>query len=234
VSHSADSHANSVAVIVPLLNEAAALPALLKTLQQNRADEAIIVDGGSDDDSVRLLQAWGGRWLQSAPGRAVQMNAGAAESEADILVFIHADTAFNSSHIEDVQAAMRDAAVVGGRFDVRLSDVHPAFRMIETMMNLRSRLTKISTGDQAIFVRRKVFEKTGGFPEQPLMEDVAFSRLLKKQGKIACLRRKVTTSSRRWEKHGIVRTVLLMWRLRLLYWLGISPERLATMYREAR
>jgi len=162
------------------------------------------------------------------------MNAGAAESSADILLFIHVDTELNSSHIEDIKAAMRDPIVVGGRFDVRLSGLHPAFRMIEIMMNLRSRLTKISTGDQAIFVRREVFDNIGGFPDQPLMEDIEFSRLLKKKGEIACLQRKIVTSSRRWEKYGIVRTVILMWRLRLLYWLGVSPARLAATYREAR
>jgi len=234
VSNAVNTHENRVAVIVPLLNEADILPVLLRKLPQIGADEIIIVDGGSGDDSMRLLQDFTGRCLQSKPGRAVQMNAGADESSADILLFFHADTEFNSSHIEDIKVAMRDPAMVGGRFDVRLSGAHPAFRIIEFMMNLRSRLTKISTGDQAIFVRREVFGRIGGFPDQPLMEDIEFSRLLKKQGKIACLRRKIVTSSRRWEKHGIVRTVLLMWRLRLLYWLGVSPERLATMYREAR
>jgi len=127
---------------------------------------------------------------------------------------------------------MRDERVVGGRFDVRLSGRQPAFRVIEFFINLRSRLTRIATGDQAIFVRRSVFERLGGFPEQPLMEDVEFSRRLKREGRIACLRERVVTSSRRWERHGIARTVWLMWSLRLGYWLGADPERLRRWYRD--
>ncbi|MDQ6959719.1 MAG: TIGR04283 family arsenosugar biosynthesis glycosyltransferase, partial [Mariprofundaceae bacterium] len=163
-------------------------------------------------------------------GRAFQMNAGAEQSESDILLFLHADTNLFSSHIEDVERVMCGPDVVGGRFDVRLSGNHPAFRVIEFFMNWRSRLTKISTGDQAMFVRRKVFERMGGFPEQPLMEDVEFSRCLKREGHIVCLHSRVTTSSRRWEKHGIVRTVLLMWWLRFRYWLGASPAALKRLY----
>ncbi len=224
----------SVSIVIPLINEEKHVKTIINQCASLPVDEFLFVDGGSDDATCRILRDAGVPYIQSVPGRAVQMNAGAAESKSDILVFIHADTDIHSSHIGDVKAAMRDAAVVGGRFDIRLSGAHPAFRVIETMINLRSRLTKISTGDQAQFVRRAVFEKIGGFPDQALMEDVEFSRRLKKQGKIACLRRKITTSSRRWQKYGIVRTVLLMWRLRLLYWLGVSPERLAAMYREAR
>ncbi|MDX8392562.1 MAG: TIGR04283 family arsenosugar biosynthesis glycosyltransferase [Mariprofundaceae bacterium] len=229
-----NAYENRLSLIVPVLNEADTLPVLVNNLKQINADETIIVDGGSSDDSVCFLQAYDGAFLQSASGRSGQMNAGAAKSTYEILLFLHADTALNSSHIEDIRMAMRDSEIVGGRFDIRLSGRHPAFRLIEFMINLRSRLSGISTGDQAMFVRREVFEKMGGFPDQALMEDVEFSRRLKKQGKIACLRRKIVTSSRRWEQHGIVRTVLLMWRLRLLYWLGISPEGLAAMYREAR
>lgn len=129
---------------------------------------------------------------------------------------------------------MRDESTVGGCFALRLSGSHPAFRIIEWFINVRSRLTRISTGDQCQFVRRDLFEVMGGFPEQPLMEDVEFARRLKRAGRIACLRDKVTTSSRRWEQHGILRTMLLMWKLRLLYWLGVAPERLAANYRDAR
>jgi len=225
---------NRVAVIVPVLNEAQGLPSLLHRLQALNADECVFVDGGSTDESCRILAASGVRWLASKRGRALQMNVGCQQTKSDILLFIHGDTEFSSEHMNDLKAVMRDEKTVGGRFDVRLSGAQPAFRVIELMMNLRSRLTKISTGDQAMFVRRDVFERFGGFPELPLMEDVAFSKLLKKQGKVACLRRKIVTSSRRWEQHGIVRTILLMWRLRLLYWLGVAPEKLAKMYREAR
>jgi len=224
----------SLAVIVPVLNEAHGLPSLLRRLKDLYADECLVVDGGSTDESCQILAGSGVRWLASKRGRGVQMNAGCKEIKSDIFLFIHGDTDLCVEHIDDLKAVMGDTKFVGGRFDVRLSGAHPAFRVIEFMMNLRSRLSGISTGDQAIFVRREVFDKVGGFPELPLMEDIAFSRLLKKQGEIACLRRKIVTSSRRWEKHGIVRTVLLMWRLRLLYWLGFSPDRLAAMYREAR
>jgi hypothetical protein len=129
---------------------------------------------------------------------------------------------------------MADSEVVGGRFDLKLSGRHPMLRLIEQMINLRSRFTKISTGDQAMFVRRNVFESLGGFSDQPLMEDVEFSRRLKQRGKVACLYGRVTTSSRRWEQSGMFMTILLMWKLRFLYWAGVSPERLARIYRDAR
>ena len=224
----------TVAVIVPTLNERERLPKLLEMLAGLSADEVILVDGRSTDDSDQLLAESGFQWIKSLSGRAVQMNRGAGECTSDILLFIHADTDICSSHISAVKEAMRSDNSVGGRFDVHLSGNHPAFRLIEWMINLRSRLTKISTGDQCQFVHRTVFESLGGFPEQPLMEDIEFSKRLKRLGAMACLRDKVTTSSRRWEQSGIVRTIVLMWKLRLLYWLGISPERLAAMYCDAR
>lgn len=224
----------SVALIVPLLNEASTLPACLERLRVCGADELLLVDGGSSDGSRELLEQSGLDWLDSPAGRASQMNAGAAAASSDILLFLHADTVFDSRHLADVRQAMRDPAVVGGRFDVRLSGKHPAFRAIAYFINLRSRLTRISTGDQAMFVCRDVFAALGGFADIPLMEDVELSRRLKRQGEVACLRRRVTTSSRRWEKQGIVRTVLLMWKMRLLFRLGVSPTRLAAMYRDAR
>jgi len=221
-----------VAAIVPVLNEARSLPDFLARARAWPVDELIFVDGGSSDATSRLLDAAGVRWRRAPTGRGRLMNAGAAMSMSDILVFVHADTRLSSSHFEEIARVMRDPAVVGGRFDVRLSGRHPAFRIIELFINLRSRLTRISTGDQAMFVRREVFERLGGFPEQPLMEDVEFSRRLKRQGRIACLRTKVVTSSRRWERHGIVRTVILMWRLRLRYWLGADPAALKREYRD--
>lgn len=223
-----------IAVIVPLLNEASGLPRLLDALARCGAGEVLAVDGGSADGTREILEKSGVRWLPERPGRAVQMNAGARAAGADILLFLHADTCIGPAHIGAVREAMRDPHVVGGRFDVRLSGSHPALRVIERLINLRSRLSRISTGDQAMFVRREVFETMGGFAEIPLMEDVEFSVRLKRLGKIACLRQTVLTSSRRWERHGIVRTVLLMWRLRLLFALGVSPEKLAASYRDAR
>ena len=227
-------HKLSIAIIIPVFNEAAVLPELTERLQAVGADELIFVDGGSCDESRRLLEHSGVRWLQSEPGRATQMNAGAEDCIGDIILFIHADTIISYSNISAVRETMKDDSFVGGRFDVRLSGNNIAFRMIEWLINMRSRLTGISTGDQCQFVRRSVFEQMGGFPEQPLMEDIEFSRRLKRQGRIACLNETVITSSRRWEQHGIVATVWLMWKLRFLYCFGVSPEKLAQMYRQAR
>lgn len=229
-----DTKMSSVAVIVPILNEGERLPQLLKMLEAIQADEVVLVDGGSSDGSDLLLAASKFKWIRSEPGRAVQMNSGATCCQSDVLIFLHADTELERAGLERLREVMQRPDVAGGRFDVRLSGSHPAFRMIEWLINVRSRLSKISTGDQCQFVRRDVFEQLGGFPEQPLMEDVEFSSRLKRAGRIACLRDKVTTSSRRWEQHGILRTILLMWKLRLYYWLGITPERLAAIYRDAR
>jgi rSAM/selenodomain-associated transferase 2 len=224
----------SIAVIVPVLNEVERLPGLLKMLNGLNVNEVVLVDGGSEDGSQKLLGQSEFRWLQSKKGRASQMNAGASICQSEILLFLHADTEVDAAAMASARDAMADSEVVGGRFDLKLSGRHPMLRLIEQMINLRSRFTKISTGDQAMFVRRKLFEKLGGFSDQPLMEDVEFSRRLKQQGRVACLHDRVTTSSRRWEQSGMLRTILLMWKLRFLYWTGVSPERLARIYRDAR
>ncbi len=222
---------SSVGIIIPLLNESGNLPGLLADLHGlHGIAQIIFVDGGSTDDTVSLLRNAGVDWLRSSRGRAQQMNAGAAKLNSDILLFLHADTRLSSGNVKAVEEVMRDPGVAGGRFNVRLSGRRPAFRIIELFINLRSRLTKISTGDQAIFVRREIFERLGGFPDQPLMEDVAFSRRLKREGKIACLSGKLVTSSRRWESHGVLRTVLLMWWLRLRYRFGADPAELKRRY----
>ncbi|MDX8411762.1 MAG: TIGR04283 family arsenosugar biosynthesis glycosyltransferase [Mariprofundaceae bacterium] len=223
-----------IAVVVPILNEASGLPDLLAHLAGMDADEVLLVDGGSSDGSRDMLESAGASWLAAPAGRASQMNAGARHAKADILLFLHADTRLPAGGLNAVRAAMSDASLAGGRFDVRLSGHRSIFRLIELMINLRSRLTKISTGDQVMFVRRNVFEKLGGFPEQPLMEDVEFSRRLKRIGGIACLRQRVCTSSRRWEEHGIWRTVWLMWRLRWRYWLGASAADLKLRYSDRK
>jgi len=225
---------HTVAIIVPLLNEARSLSQLFQLLDGLDADEIVLVDGGSEDGSLELLGQSEFRWLQSKKGRAVQMNAGASICQSEILLFLHADTEIDAVAIASARDTMADSVVVGGRFDLKLSGRHPMLRLIEQMINLRSRFTKISTGDQAMFVRRNVFESLGGFSDQPLMEDVEFSRRLKQRGRVACLHDRVTTSSRRWEQSGMFRTILLMWKLRFLYWTGVSPERLASIYRDAR
>jgi rSAM/selenodomain-associated transferase 2 len=179
----------------------------------------IVVDGGSDDGTAGLAAGLCDRVMSAPRGRAAQMNAGAREARGDILLFLHADTRLPENFILDRH--------VWGRFDVRIEGRHPLLPVVAWAMNLRSRLTGIATGDQAIFVRREAFP---GFPELPLMEDVAFSKAMKRRARPACLREKVTTSGRRWESRGVVRTVLLMWQLRLLFFLGISAERLARRY----
>jgi len=218
-----------LSIVVPVLNEARGLAASLEALAPLRArgHEVIVVDGGSDDASAALAAPLADRVLAAPRGRARQMNAGARAARGDALLFLHADTRLPPRADEMVFSALEKHA--WGRFDVAIEGRHPALRMIAAAMNLRSRLTGIATGDQAMFARRAGFP---GFPEIALMEDVALSRLLKRRGAPACLRSRVRTSGRRWESRGVLRTVVLMWRLRLLYWLGVAPERLARRYHE--
>jgi rSAM/selenodomain-associated transferase 2 len=191
----------------------------------------ILVDGGSDDATSEVAARFSGvRLLTSPRGRARQMNAGARAARGDILLFLHADTWLPEGALGAVSAALEDARVVGGRFDVRFDSPRPVLRMIAFFMNLRSRASGISTGDQAIFVRRDVFETMGGYPDIPLMEDIELSRRLKRRGHLAALSSRVTTSGRKWEREGAVRTMALMWALRFLYMIGVSPARLHRWY----
>ncbi len=226
----------ALSIIVPVLNEAARLPALLAGLAPFReAAEVIVVDGGSTDGSAESAQAAGWARVLAAPrGRARQMNAGAAAACGEVLLFLHADTSLPPTALEDIRAALADPPVVGGRFDVRLDSPRPIYRAVETLMNLRSRWTGIWTGDQAIFVRRAVFERLGRFPDIPLMEDVEFTRRLRRLGPRACLHARVTTSARKWEQEGAARTIILMWGLRFLYLAGVSPARLHRWYYRRR
>lgn len=213
---------------MPALNEAAGIRAALEALAPLRArgHEVIVADGGSDDGTADLARPLCDRVVLAARGRALQMNAGAREAGGDVLVFLHADTVLPPDASEAIfQSAKKHA---WGRFDVEIEGRHPLLRVIAWSMNLRSRLTGIATGDQAIFVRRDAFP---GFAEIPLMEDIAFSAAMKRRGAPACLRSRVRTSGRRWESRGVLRTVLLMWRLRLAYALGADPARLAEKYR---
>lgn len=214
----------TLSVVVPVLNEAAGIRAALEALQplRSRGHEVIVVDGGSSDRTVELAQGLCDRVLRSPRGRALQMNAGARVANGDLLLFLHADTRLPTD-FRIPESSM------WGRFDVRIDGRHPLLKVVAWAMNLRSRLTGIATGDQAIFVRRDAFP---GFPEIALMEDVALSRLLKRRAAPACLRARVATSGRRWESRGVLRTIFLMWRLRLLYFLGVSPERLARRYEQ--
>lgn len=223
-----------ISVVIPVLNEADTIAQTLTQLRQAGECQIIVVDGGSDDETVPIARLHADVVLSAPRGRARQMNAGAQAAEGEVLLFLHADTVLPYGFPAMLAAALDNPAVVGGRFDVRLDATDWPFRMIETMMNLRSRVTKIATGDQAIFVRREVFQKIGGYPDIALMEDIELSRKLKRAGKIACLRARVTTSARRWQREGVVRTILRMWSLRLFHFLGVPPERLRAHYADTR
>ena len=219
-----------LSIIIPAVDDAECLATTLPALARLRGagHEVIVVDGGSRDDTRSRARCFADRVLVAGRGRGRQMNAGAAVAKGDVLLFLHADSLLP----DDAQAAIAHALTVScwGRFDVRLSGREWSFRIIEAFMNLRSRITGIATGDQAIFVRREAFAQVGGYPEIPLMEDVAISRLLKAIARPACLRQRVVTSARRWRVNGIARTVILMWRLRLAFALGADPRRLAHRY----
>lgn len=224
----------TLSVIVPTLNEERDLSATLQHARQPGVREIIVVDGGSIDSTRALAVRYADAVLTAPQGRAAQMNTGAAHATGDILLFLHADTLVPDGYAQAILRACATSAVVGGRFDVHLAASGVLVRLTETLMNLRSRLTGIATGDQAIFVRRATFEQLGGFARIPLMEDVELSRRLKRAGRIACLRERVTTSARRWQQDGVVRTILLMWTLRLLYFFGASPSQLKRLYTDTR
>ena len=222
-----------ISVVVPVLDEADALAHSLGPLQSARGQdvEVVVVDGGSRDRTRHVASPLCDRLVDAPRGRARQMNAGAAAAHGTVLMFLHADTRLPAGWLESVWDALGHGTCEWGRFDVRLDGSHPMLRVVERAMNLRSRLTGIATGDQAIFVTTNVFREIGGFPDIALMEDVALSHALRKRSPPVCLRPEAITSSRRWERHGIARTIILMWRLRLEYALGGDPERLARLYR---
>jgi rSAM/selenodomain-associated transferase 2 len=224
----------TISVIIPTLDEAAGIESAIEAVAALRPHEILVADGGSRDGTPALAAARPCRVVASPRGRAVQMNAGAASATGAILLFLHADTRLPLTAFDDVDRALADPDTVGGRFDVRLDRAGAVYRLIETLMNARSRATRIATGDQAIFVRRRVFEDLGGYAPIPLMEDVEFSRRLKRRGRVACLRTRVVTSARRWEQAGPWRTILRMWWLRALYAAGVSPHRLARAYAPIR
>ena len=216
-----------LSIVVPVLNEAAAIAGALEALAPLRAGghEVIVVDGGSEDATAALAAPLADFVIVAPRGRARQMNAGAAAAKGDVLLFLHADTRLPSGADAAVAGAM--ASSDWGRFDVAIDGGAMGLGVVAFFMNWRSRLTGIATGDQAIFVRRTAFR---GFPEIPLMEDIAFSRAMRRRSPPACLRQVAVTSGRRWVRNGVVRMVLLMWRLRLAYWLGASPDELARRY----
>ena len=224
--------AAAVSIIVPALGEAANLAWLLPDLRARWPEaEVVVADAGSADGTGEIVARHPGVRLLMAPsGRARQMNAGARHARGDTLLFLHADTRLPDGALEAIAGALADARVVGGRFDVRFDSPRPIMRMVAWFMNRRSLLTGICTGDQGIFVRRAVFEALGGYPDIPLMEDVELTRRLKRRGRLAALPLCVTTAARKWERDGAVRTIVLMWALRLLYVVGVSPARLHRWY----
>jgi len=222
-----------VSIIIPMLNEAQALPGLMEHIlpyARRAGVEVLFVDGGSQDASRGMVCAAGFRLIESPPGRARQMNAGAEHSRGRLLLFLHADTRLPPMDLCALEPLMQRRNRFSGRFEVCIDGCSFCLPLVAFMMNLRSRLSGIATGDQAVFMWRALFERIGGFPELPRMEDVALSARLRKVQWPVCLRQKVTTSSRRWERDGVLRTILTMWWLRFAYFIGVSPRRLQGWY----
>ncbi len=218
-----------------MLNEAATIAGTLDALRRGAPDaEIVVVDGGSTDLSIATARPLCDAVISASRGRAQQMNAGARASRGEVLAFVHADTIVPQTFAADIASALSDPAVVGGRFDVKLDSSALPFRIIGAMISLRSRISRTGTGDQAIFVRRDVFDRLGGFPALELCEDLEFSRRLKRAGRVACLRARVTTSARRWHRDGVIRTVIRMWLIRAMYLMGVPPARLKRMYADTR
>jgi rSAM/selenodomain-associated transferase 2 len=223
-----------ISVIVPVLNEEETIAATLAALARLAPHEIIVVDGGSTDKTAAICQQFGVPILPSHRSRARQMNRGAQDASGDVFLFLHADTRLPESAFRDVATALGDSRYLGGRFDVELEGGHWMLKVVGAMINCRSRLSKVATGDQAIFVRRKIFERMGGYPDIPLMEDIALCRTLKRMGDIACLKSRVVSSARRWQTEGLWRTILKMWALKLLFFAGVSPHRLKQYYADTR
>ncbi len=225
-----------LSIIVPALDEEQQIAATLEALAdaRRRGAEVIVVDGGSRDCTRSRAAALADRVLGAPRGRAVQLNAGAAAARGDVLLFLHADSILPAGFDRLLEAAVARRELAWGRFDVRIDGDHGLLPIVAAAMNLRSRLTGIATGDQALFATRALFERAGGFPLQALMEDIAFCRNARRLAAPVCLRAKVLTSGRRWTQRGVLRTVLLMWRLRLAYFLGSDPARLAARYDDVR
>lgn len=223
----------TISIIIPVLNETSTITRMRAHWQQLQASgaELVFVDGGSSDATFSLLQTEGLTVIRSPRGRAVQMNTGAARASGRILLFLHADTRLPPGALALMEQRLRETKRSWGRFDVRIEGAARMFPLISFMINLRSRVSGIATGDQAFFMTRAAFEQVGGFPVQPLMEDVEMSKRLLELGRPLCLWARVTTSGRRWETYGVWRTIFLMWRLRFAYWRGVAAQDLAKEYR---
>jgi rSAM/selenodomain-associated transferase 2 len=223
---------SKLSIIMPALNEGGSIAAALDALADLRAlgTELIVVDGGSRDATVEQAQLHADQVILAPRGRALQMNAGAEKASGDVLLFLHADTRLPAEADRVVLNGLDRSRRAWGRFDVKIDGRSPLLPVVAWLMGLRSRLTGIATGDQAIFVRREAFQAVGGFPAIALMEDIAMCKRLKRLGRPLCLRACVTTSGRRWEKNGVLSTILLMWHLRFAYFFGADPKKLARQY----
>jgi rSAM/selenodomain-associated transferase 2 len=221
-----------LSIIIPALNEARNFERFLNTLLsfRSRGVEVIVVDGGSDDGTREIAKPLADRITTAPRGRAAQMNAGAALARADTLVFLHADSLLPKDADIHILREMTRTKRVWGRFDIKIDSPHPIFLIVAIMINFRTRVTGIATGDQAIFVQRAAFQSAGGYPDIPLMEDIALSKALRAKSRPISIADKVVTSARRWHEHGIYRTIFLMWRLRLAYFFGTDPHELARLY----
>lgn len=221
-----------LSIIVPVLDEANLIIRALQALAplRGRGAEIIVVDGGSADNTSTLAAPLADRVMTGSRGRATQMNTGAGAARSDVLLFLHADTRLPPDADRLILEGLARSQRAWGRFDVAIEGKHPLLPLIAASMNARSRLTGIATGDQAMFVTREAFAKAGGFPDIALMEDITFARNLKRLSLPLCLAARVTTSGRRWETRGVLRTIVQMWRLRLAYFFGAKPEDLARRY----
>lgn len=218
-----------------MLNEEGAIAATLDAIRTGApAAEVIVVDGGSTDRSVEVARSRCDHLIAGPRGRARQMNAGAALASGDVVVFVHADTIVPTTFAADIELALDDSRIAGGRFDIAFDVRSPALDVVATMISTRSRLMRSATGDQAIFVRRGVFDHLGGYADIELCEDVDFIRRMRRVGRLACLRTAVITSSRRWRRHGVVRTIVRMWIVKSLFLAGVSAQWLKRHYADTR
>ena len=225
-----------ISVIIPVLNEAESIQKCLEQFYQEDVIDVVVVDGGSTDGTPdKVVSAGVGRCVSSPkPGRASQMNFGAEKAVGDVFLFLHADTFLPPNGLALIREVMAKQHVVGGRFELGLAEKRLGFRLIAYLSTLRSKFLGITYGDQGIFVRRDVFGAVGGYPALELFEDSEFCNVVKKCGQFVLLPAQVCSSTRRWQKWGVVRTVIWMWVLRVLFVCGISDKTLSQWYRAVR